>query len=117
LDLLGDFPGTVFVPESPDGELDPRFYEDQLAWEWDALEIATLIVFWVPRNLTTLPAFTTNIEFGMYWNSGKILAGAPNDAPKNEYLRALARRGNVPWFNNLHGLLAQAVIRIRQKSS
>ena len=35
-------------------------------WERIALTDATVILFWVPRKLPDMAAFTTNVEFG-YW--------------------------------------------------
>src|SRR5262245_28260250 len=64
------FPGTVFVPEnSGEDGLSPA-YEEQVLWEWACLEWADAIAFWVPRDLGTLPGFTTNVEFGLYCRSG-----------------------------------------------
>lgn len=63
-------------------------YYSQLEWEQRYLEKADLIIFWVPRELIHMPAFTTNIEFGMYiMNQDKdLLYGRPDDSPKNKYL-------------------------------
>jgi hypothetical protein len=61
------------------------------------------IVFWVPRHLETLPAFTTNIEWGVWQNSGKAVFGAPPNeaAPKNEYLKYYAEKLKVPTAETL----------------
>lgn len=62
-------------------------YDSQIEWEQKYLELADLLVFWVPRELKHMPAFTTNIEFGMYIKSNKnILYGRPDNSPKNKYL-------------------------------
>jgi len=60
-----DFDGIVYIPEYGInvGDIDN---DKQFAWELEALEEATTIVFWVPRKLPEMPAFTTNVEFG-YW--------------------------------------------------
>ena len=63
-------------------------YDNQINWEQRHLELADLLVFWVPRELKDMPAFTTNIEFGMYiMNQDKdLIYGRPNNSPKNKYL-------------------------------
>ena len=88
LELLAarGYDGVVFVPEDADGSR--RFdYSDQVGWETEGLELADVIVFWIPRELDTLPGFTTNVEWGMWLNSGKCVLGAPADAPKLRFLR------------------------------
>jgi hypothetical protein len=81
------FKGQVFIPEEEDGVFKGN-YHDQTEWEREALSAATVIVFWVPRDLDIMPAFTTNVEFG-YWVAKdvlKIVLGHPKDAPKTRYL-------------------------------
>jgi Nucleoside 2-deoxyribosyltransferase like len=107
------FAGTVFVPEEPGaGGLPPTYEEEQVYWEWRCLERAAAIVFWVPRDLKTLPGFTTNVEFGLYCRSGKALLGYPPGAAKMRYLELLARACDVPVFPDLTRLLTAAVARL-----
>lgn len=116
LALLRDkllFDGTVFVPEAADGKPHNE-YDHQVSWEWEALNQATIVVFWIPRELATMPAFTTNVEFGFLVASGKLVMGAPPDAKKMGYLRAMADRYHVPMFDSLEGTLAEAVARTAQ---
>ena len=60
--LLQDlgFDGIVYVPER---EFDDRTfnYDNQVWWEREALHNANSIVFWIPRDIKTMPAFTTNV--------------------------------------------------------
>jgi hypothetical protein len=79
----------------PTGKYDKGDYNDQVGWETEGLEKATAILTWVPRNLETMPAYTTNVEFGMWLNSGKMVFGAPLEAPKNTYLRWHAERAGI----------------------
>lgn len=104
--------GTVFVPEF-EGDWRPTDYTDQIEWEHKHLEMADLLVAWVPRNLDNMPSFTTNIEFGMYARSGKLIYGRPNDAPKNRYLDAcyLKFTGDAPK-EDMTKLAAQAAERL-----
>lgn len=63
-------------------------YDSQINWEQKHLKSADLLAFWVPRELEHMPAFTTNIEFGMYIMDGykDMVYGRPNESPKNKYL-------------------------------
>jgi hypothetical protein len=84
LSSLG-YKGTVFVPElsKPVENFD---YTNQVEWEFECLEGATTIIFWVPRDKHNLIGLTTNVEFGRYIGSGKALYGRPDDAYCTRYL-------------------------------
>ena len=108
-----NYDGTVFVPE--DRNQNRSFeYDHQVHWEWNALGTSTVIVFWVPRELKKMPAFITNVEFGLYISTGKVLLGAPPNAAKMGYLKTLAERFNVPVYNTLEDLLVQAVEKTKR---
>jgi hypothetical protein len=112
--ILADlgFTGTVFVPE-PDGFLAKDSYDDQVSWEWEGLNQATAVVFWVPRDLATMPGFTTNIEFGHVADSGKLVLGYPEGAPKMRYFDKMAQRYHLPIHRSLRATLEEAVRRTR----
>jgi len=82
------YDGVVYVPEPGDGSWD-HDYTTQTRWEQRFLHAADLIIAWVPRDLKTMPAFSTNVEFGAFLDSGKLLYGRPKDAPKTRYLDTL----------------------------
>ena len=85
------FDGDVLVPERKDWKV--KFgYCDQVEWETRGLERCSVVLFWVPRNMTTMPALTTNVEFGMYIKSDKIIYGRPNEAENVRYLDSLYKR-------------------------
>lgn len=88
--LKRQFTGTLLIPEHDDwGVMDD--YISQTEWEYHGLEQATAILFWIPRHLRFLPAFTTNIEFGRYL-SDRIVYGRPPSSPKNKYLDWMYRK-------------------------
>jgi len=113
------FDGHVFTPEYRDGaDIDVQTdegYSEQCEWEEKALNQADIVVFWVPRDLKKLPAFTTNIEFGAWCESGKVVFGYPKDCPnpeKNRYLEHYARKYNVPVAYSLKETLQNALSKI-----
>lgn len=79
------FDGVVYVPEYSTWK-PKEDYVDQAMWERIALTDATVILFWIPRKLPDMAAFTTNVEFGYWLHSGKVIYGRPNDASKIKYL-------------------------------
>jgi len=107
------YDGAVFVPE--DSSSAPTFdYMHQVDWEEQGLHLADAIVFWIPRELETLPGFTTNIEWGFWCDSGKVLLGAPESAPKMAYLRHYAEKFGVPVTESLRKTLEAAIHSIGQ---
>lgn len=107
------FKGNVYVPEASDWGPHSE-YDGQVQWEWEALNLATIVVFWIPRALPDMPGFTTNIEFGMLIQSGKVILGYPQEAPKMKYLDKLAKRFNVPIYRTLEDTLRAGVERTTQ---
>ena len=110
LEELG-YDGIVYVPER---EFDDRNfdYNNQVWWEREALHNANVVLFWIPRDIKTMPAFTTNVEFG-YWiskNKDKVLYGRPDDSKKNKYIDWLYKTetGKNP-HNDLKELLIESI--------
>lgn len=103
------FEGVVYVPEYSTHK--PKSdYVDQAVWERTALSEASLIVFWVPRDLEDLPGFTTNVEFGYWLHSGKVLYGRPDSAVKIKYLDWLYNFDyNKKPLNNLEDLMVESI--------
>jgi hypothetical protein len=111
LRILADlsYEGAVIIPEPRSGEW-RHSYIDQTTWEVEMRGRADLILFWVPRELGHMPAFTTNVEYGEDYDSCRCLYGRPAGAPKTRYLdvRWQAVSGGVP-HTNLRDLLTEAV--------
>lgn len=109
------FDGIVYAPEwrnnlTPFGWT----YSRQVSWEMQAMEKASVLLFWVPRNLKTLPAFTTNIEFGEWFKSGKIVIGSPEHSPKNEYLKERCAREYIIWCNTLEDCVTFSLDKLKE---
>ena len=93
------YDGVVFSPEPRDCQFEAHdktywirhrwsedMYIDQVQWEKIHLDMADRIIFWVPREMSKMPAMTTNVEFGRYVQSGRAIYGRPHSAPKCTYL-------------------------------
>ncbi|GAA2509394.1 hypothetical protein GCM10010406_52290 [Streptomyces thermolineatus] len=115
----GQQPLTVLSPESRNGRRADR-YEDQVDWETDARAAASAILFWIPRDLRTLPGMTTNVEFGLDVTTGRAVLGCPPDCPnpeRNRYLVHVARRHGVPVCTTLHDTAGAALALIAAGTS
>lgn len=107
LDKMG-FDGVVYVPEYSTWK-PKEDYVDQAMWERKALTNATVIAFWIPRELPNMPAFTTNVEFGYWLHSGKVVYGRPDSASKVKYLDWLYKLDyNEEPCNDLETLLSSS---------
>jgi len=97
----------IYVPERINWKI--KFeYIDQVEWELAAMKNADKIIFWIARELKYMPAFTTNVEFGMKIIEcpEKILYGRPDNAPNNKYLDYLYKKyTNNIIYNSLTELL------------
>jgi len=109
--LAGAPPGgelVVFVPEVEGGGFGGG-WDPQVAWEDACLNACDVIAFWVPRDMRTLPGLTTNVEWGRWESSGKVVLGSPPEAEKMRYLRHYARRYGVSVSDTLEDTMAAAL--------
>lgn len=89
------FNGTVFVPEESDGSF--KFtYDNQVEWELQALHSATVVLFWVPREMQYMPGLTTNVEFGMFAARRNVVLGYPLNADRMKYLQYISTMYDLP---------------------
>ena len=113
------FDGIVFIPEprtarscrnslSFDTDAD---YARQVDWETKALDLADMILFWIPRNMDTLPGLTTNCEWGRWHRSGKVVLGCPPGAEHMRYLKYQANQLEIPQADTLRGTVELVVNR------
>jgi 8-oxo-dGTP pyrophosphatase MutT (NUDIX family) len=106
------YDGVVYVPESSNGDWN-HSYTDQIEWEQRYLNRCDLIIAWVPRDLKTMPAFTTNVEFGQFVTSGRLLYGRPNGAPKTQYLDVAYKQTVLKEpLESIEALATEAVQRL-----
>lgn len=111
-----NYNGNILIPEY---EITKKFIDTdenivkQTRWEWSALKKSTVILFWIPRDLKTLPAFTTNVEFGRYTaiSPEKVILGHPINAPKMRYLDLLYKETtNRSSLYTLEETITQSII-------
>jgi 8-oxo-dGTP pyrophosphatase MutT (NUDIX family) len=102
------YDGVVFIPESQDGQRRGD-YDRQMAWELDAMRRSDIILFWVPAERETLPAYTTRVEFGLQVNSGKVILGIPKNAYKARYMEKLAKKYRIVAHDTLVETLGAAL--------
>ncbi|MEK7546305.1 MAG: nucleoside 2-deoxyribosyltransferase domain-containing protein [Patescibacteria group bacterium] len=114
LESLG-YDGVVFIPEDRDitgCAITPENYEPQIIWEDEGLNRADVVIFWVARDLQSMPAFTTNIEWGEWFDSGKVALGYPEKTPKVGYFRAKAEWLGLPIAHSLRETITNALSMI-----
>lgn len=112
LERIG-YDGVVFVPEREDG-LWRHNYDDQVETEEQMLHMADCIVCYIPRDMETMPALTSNDEWGCWKYSGKTVFGAPETAVKVSYQRYYANKLSIPSHTTLEATLRAAVERVGQ---
>lgn len=104
------YEGVVYVPLPRDRQCGGDFDLDaQASWEQDAMARSDVILFWVPRDLATLPGFTTNVEFGLHVKGRKVVLGHPEGAPKTRYLDWLADCNYVERVTSLEDAVEVAL--------
>lgn len=95
-------PKSAFVPGKLD--VDAINYFRQVAWEKDALNRADVIFFYVDRKEDN-QGLTTNVEFGKYIDSGRLVYARPADAVKVRYLdNMIFDKDLVVHFTLMEGL-------------
>jgi len=103
------FTGNLIVPEDINWGLKEENYDAQVEWEEKGLNEADCIMFWIPRNLVTLPGFTTNDEWGVWKQSGKVVLGVPDDAEKCRYQIYYAKKLHIAFSTSLQDTIKNAI--------
>jgi hypothetical protein len=106
-----NYDGTVFIPEARNGEKYPD-YDEQINWESTMMNLCDCILFWIDRQMRTdfeMIGLTTNVEFGEWFKSGKVVLGFPKDAPKNTYLEKRFKELQLSTTYTLEDTIKNAV--------
>ena len=107
------FMGTLFVPEFDNKESTELDVIDIVNWEWDFLNKAKTILFWVPRT-PELIGLTTNWEHGFWMGSdkSKMEYGRPDESYRNHYLDIMWKKlSTKPVYNTLESIVAAVVAK------
>ena len=112
LESLG-YKGHVYIPEPRSGDWS-KSYTAQVQWEETALNRADVILFWIPRDMKTMPGLTTNDEWGVWKDSGKVVLGTTPDAVHVSYQKHYANEYKIPIGNDLTETVSLAVARINE---
>ncbi len=113
IQLLKDnkYDGVVFIPEARDGKKYPN-YDDQIHWETKMLDLCDCILFWIPRELNEnfeMLALTTNIEWGKYQRSEKVVIGFPKDSKENRYIEKECNDLSISIHSTLDNTVKSAI--------
>jgi hypothetical protein len=109
-----EYDGAIFIPEPAPAQSWDWKYEDQIEWEEQHLQAAKCIMFWIPRNMKDMPGLTTNVEWGVWQKSGKVILGYPDGAQKMRYIEHYAQKYNISTYDNLE-LTVKAAINMSHK--
>ena len=104
----------IYIPEyNPNIERSKEWtYSRQVSWEIEAMEYAKVILFWIPRDMKKLPGLTTNIEFGEWMHSNKLIVGFPEDSDKNKYIEYRCSLLKIPFSNSLESCVNLAINKL-----
>lgn len=103
------YDGHIFIPIPRDHfSIDKEIveevdYESQLEWEHKALSRCDVIFFYVARTEENI-GLTTNVEFGRYVDSGRVVYAHGPDALHVRYLDNLAKKVGLPVLGFEDGL-------------
>ena len=107
-----NYDGVVFIPELRNGVFNNK-YNEQVDWETQMLDLCDCILFWIDREYSS--GLTTNIEWGMYCKSGKVVIGFPKDSAKNRYIEMQCKNYlNLDVKYDLKTLIEDAIIKIKK---
>ena len=107
------FKGDIINPTNKNYDND---LEKQTSWEHKMLCYASAIIFWIPRS-EEHPAFTTNIEFGEWFEKENIFVGFPDDSIKNEYIDVRLKQRGMKRYKTLESLVSAVVKRFKRPST
>jgi len=105
------YDGVVFLPESQDGQRQGD-YDQQMAWELEAMRRSDVLLFWVPTEREALPAYTTRVEFGFQVHSGKVILGMPQDAYHTRYMKKLGQLYHLASHQTLSETVTAALTKL-----
>lgn len=101
-----NYDGTVFIPEPRNGNKYPN-YINQIEWEQQMLDACDCILFWIDRQYSE--GLTTNIEWGKYQSSAKVVVGFPDNAESVRYIQYECDKLGIKVNNTLEDTIKDAI--------
>jgi len=90
-------------------DIENPVFKEQVSWELDALEKASMIIMYFDKN-TKSPI--TLLELGLYAQSGKLLVCCPEGFWRKGNVDIVCERYQVPQMSNLEELINEVKKRI-----
>jgi len=109
------FEGTLFAPELRACGF-PDNWDYVVEWEDWHLHRADCILFWIQRDFKKWFGFTTNIEWGRWESSGKVVLGSPPGAKKTRYIRYYANKLGIPTSDTIEETVKSAMEMVAGKA-
>jgi 8-oxo-dGTP pyrophosphatase MutT (NUDIX family) len=94
---------VIFCPDSK---------ADRASWEQRSLALTDFVVLWMPGARAALPAFATGAGLDAWHDSGRLVLGAPADAPYADRLRHHADHHGLPIATSLTATVTAALAEI-----
>lgn len=104
----------ILIPENIQDNPDWT-YSRQVSWEEKALKASTIIVFGLFRS-ESLPGFTSNIEFGKWFEIGKdkLVVGGNDWEGRNNYIKEYLNRNSMV-FHDKDSLVKEALKKLNER--
>ena len=113
VNILNDFQydGLVYVPEYQMGLINSNKREEQAYWEREAMDVAGVIVFWIPSGMKHYIG-SYNAEFSRYLKikAENVVYGHPKSVREVEYLDYIydMEQSNGEIYRTLEDTLGRA---------
>jgi hypothetical protein len=103
--LSKGFTHAIIVPECRDSNYRPPYDTDEFfAWEDFVMKMATIVMFWIPRDSKIFPGRNINDRWGMYKNKQNVIVGMPKEAQDISYQTWYAKANNIPVVHHLENM-------------
>lgn len=99
------FTWTVIVPECrKDNQVPPYGTEEFYHWENVVMNMASTIMFWMPRDSTIFPARDMNDRWGHYKHEKNIILGYPPRTENINYQGWYAKKHGITMVHSLENM-------------
>lgn len=113
------FDGNVIVPEPRNGFLSKEIFnkKEQISWEREMMARANVIIFWFDRcmdkhSANYLPCLTSNIEFGEWFKSEKVVLGISNESDNMDYIKEIWTELDKQYLKQLQSTIDIALKKL-----